>query len=1053
MGEIVMKRLSVFLVMTVLLSANLALAGVTGKIAGVVIDAETNLPLPGVNIVVKGTTMGAATDFAGKYVILNVPPGTYTLTATMIGYAAMNKTDVRVFIDQTTTVDFPMKSEVLMGEIVTVVAERPVVEKDVAASKKNISTDQIAALPVTSVNEVMGLQAGITKDLSIRGSGSTQAVFMVDGVVLRDERDSQPMTAVPLSAVQEISVQTGGFNAEYQNVRSGVVNVVTKEGSSDRYSGTITYKYHPPSPKYFGMSPYDPNFYWLRPYLDPAVCWTGTKNGNWDLYTQRQYPEFSGWNAVAERTLQDDDPTNDLTPDAAQRIFLYEHRKQGDIKDPDYNIDGGFGGPVPFIGKALGNLRFYTSFRQDQNMYMIELSRKALTNKNWMMKLNSDLRPDMKLSILGLYGETYAVSSSFSGGTSYMQTPKDIAEQMITGSFTTPTRIYTNIYWSPTSQFYNTLSAKFTHTLSPNTFYEVQMKRIAKKYHTGPGRYRDLTKKYEVFPGYFEDERPYGFSEQPIFGMDGIFIMGGPISVSRDSSKLATWTARVDLVSQVDSKNQIKTGIEFVYDQFDMSFGQINKYLPEGNTWTTIKQNPYRGSFYVQDKIEVGGFISSLGLIMEYSNPNGKWYDVTPYERGYFSNKFEPEDEALYKTKSVKGRFTVSPRLAISHPITVNSKLYFNYGHYRQMPTSERYYRNQRALTGQIDYFGDPTIPLAKTVSYELGYDHAILRDYLFHLSAYYKDITDQESWVRYISFDGKVNYYKLTNNSYEDIRGFEVDLYKSTGRWFYGDINYEYRVGTSGYFGVMQNYENPADQRDYLRKNPQQSKPRPRPRFKAYLDFHTPTDFGGEYMGLRPFSDWHLLVLGTWTGGLWDTWNPNSVPGIQYNVRWTSTSNVDLKLSKSFLFDRFEVKLFMDIYNVFNLKHFSRLSFVNVYDRNYYMQSLHLPAKIADRLGYGNIPGNDRPGDYRKTGVEYQPMEWVADYTQLRDPNPRVIYYDAATKTYVQYQDNGWQEVEKKRLNKILEDKAYIDMPNQTSFTFLNPRSVFFGINVNFNF
>jgi len=205
--------------------------------------------------------------------------------------------------------------------------------------------------------------------------------------------------------------------------------------------------------------------------------------------------------------------------------------------------------------------------------------------------------------------------------------------------------------------------------------------------------------------------------------------------------------------------------------------------------------------------------------------------------------------------------------------------------------------------------------------------------------------------------------------------------------------------------------------------------------------------------MGLRPFSDWHLLVLGTWTGGLWDTWNPNSVPGIQYNVRWTSTSNVDLKLSKSFLFDRFEVKLFMDIYNVFNLKHFSRLSFVNVYDRNYYMQSLHLPAKIADRLGYGNIPGNDRPGDYRKTGVEYQPMEWVADYTQLRDPNPRVIYYDAATKTYVQYQDNGWQEVEKKRLNKILEDKAYIDMPNQTSFTFLNPRSVFFGINVNFNF
>lgn len=1049
-----MKRTAIYLILTIVLFANLSFAGVTGKITGTVTDAESGQPLPGVNIIIEGTTMGAATDLKGYYVILNVPPGTYSLKASMMGYKAYVFTEVRVYIDQTTLIDFKLDPEVLVGEEVTVVATRPIVEKDVAASKKNISTERIATLPVSSVGEVMGLQAGITSGLGIRGSGSDQAIFMVDGVVMRDERDNQPISTVPLSAIQEVSVQTGGFNAEYQNVRSGVINVVTKDGGGDRYSGTITYKHRPPAPKNFGMSPYDPNFYWLRPYIDPDVCWTGTKNGNWDVYTQRQYPEFSGWNSVSEQTLKDDDPTNDLTPEGAQRIYLYEHRKQGDIKDPDYDLDGGFGGPVPFIGKSLGNLRFYTSYRQEQDMYMIELSRKALTNKSWMMKLTSDINPNMKLSVLGIYGETYAVSSSFSGGTSYMDSPEDIAGQMITGSFTTPTRIYTNDYWSPTSRFHNTVSAKLTHTLNPTTFYEVQFKRIGKKYNTGPGRYRDLTKDYEIFPGYFEDERPYGFSEDPIFGTgDGNFIMGGPISVSRDSSELATWTARVDLVSQLDSRNQLKTGVEIIYDHFDMAFGQINKYLPEGNTWTTIKQNPFRGSFYVQDKIEFGGFISSLGLIMEYSNPNGKWFNVDDYNRGFFSSAYVPEDESEYKTKNAEGRFTVSPRLAISHPITVNSKLYFNYGHYRQMPTSERYYRNQRSLLGQIDYLGDPTIPLAKTVSYELGYDHAIFQNYLFHVSAYYKDVSDQESWVRYISFDGKVNYYKLTNNSYEDIRGFEVDLYKSTGRWFYGDVNFEYRVGTSGYFGVRESYENPADQRDYLRKNPQQSKPRPRPRLKAYLDFHTPPDFGSEVAGLKPLSDWHLNVLGYWTGGLWDTWNPNNVPGIQYNVRWTSIYNMDLKLSKTFIFKNFDLKFFMDIYNVFNFKHFSNLSHVNVYDRNYYMQSLHLPASIADELGYGNIPGSDRPGDYRKAGVEYQPMEWVANYQTLADPNPRAIYYDAATKQYMEYANDAWQEVDKGKLNKILDDKAYIDMPNQTSFTFLNPRSTFFGISVNYNF
>jgi len=1038
--------------MILLITSSLIFSATTGKIAGRVTDEETGQPLPGVNIIIEGTIMGAATNLEGYYVILNVPVGVYSLRASMMGYATHSISEVRVKINQTTTIDIQMRQEVITGEMVEVIAERPVVQKDVAASQLYVTSEHIEALPVTSVSQVVGLQAGITSGLSIRGSGSDQSLFMVDGIILRDERTNEPISAVPLSAVKEISVQTGGFGAEYQNVRSGIINVVTREGEKEKYGGRITYNIRPAAPKNFGISPYSPEAFWLRPYLDPEVCWTGTESGAWDIYTQRQYPKFEGWNAVAERTLKDDDPTNDLTPAAARRIFEWEHRKQGDIDKPDYNFDAGFGGPVPFISKALGNLRFYTSFKKEQEMYLIKLSRDALTNQSSMLKLTSDLSESMKLSVTGLYGEIYATSLSRAGGTSYMTSVWDVANQVDRAGFTVPWRIFTDIYWSPTSRFYNMFSAKFTHLVSPTSFYEVQLQRTAQKYRTSPERERDFTKRYEIFEGYFVDEAPEGFEADARFGIDGLG-MGGPVSTARDYSKFSSTSAKFDLVSQINPSNEIKTGIEFVYDGLDMDFGMVNKFLPEGNTWTNFKRNPYRFTAYLQDKLEYKGFISNVGFLLEYSNPNGDWYDVDIYERAFFSDNYNPDDESNINTKKAKTRLNLSPRLAVSHPITQNSKLYFNYGHYRQTPTSENLYRVQRAINNKIDYLGDPTLPLARTVAYELGYDHALFNDYLLHLAAYYKDITNQEDWTSYISIDGKVNYRKLTANNYQDIRGFEIDITKTTGRWFFGNINYEYRVGTAGYFGVKQYNENPADQREYLRQNPKQSKPRPRPIFKAYLDFHTPSDFGLQFGNIKPLANWQLNILANWIAGRWDTWNPNKIPAIEYNVQWKSYYNLDIKLSKTLFLGDFNVKLFMDIYNIFNFKHFSGVSFHDSHDYDFYMKSLHLPGSISDELGYGNIPGNDQPGDYRKQGVEFVPMEWTASLDRVSNPRERAIYYDSSTKKYMEYRSDQWSEVSKSRIDQIIADKAYIDMPNQTYFTFLNPRSLFFGVMLTYNF
>ncbi len=267
-----MKFKSILVFSLLLLTNHLLFAGTTGKIAGRVIELETGLPLPGANVVIVGTTLGAATDADGYFTILNVPPDIYTIKATMIGYSDRIITEVNVKTDLTTKVDFSLTTEVLTSEEIVVVAVTPIVAVDLAGSHQTISARDIETLPVTSVGEAVGLQAGVSSGFEVRGGAQSEVVFKVDGITLRDGRNNSPITDIPLSAVQEISVQKGGFTAEYNNVRSGIVNVVSKEGGIDNYSGTITFKLKPPAPKHFGISPYDPDSYWLRPYLRRRCC-------------------------------------------------------------------------------------------------------------------------------------------------------------------------------------------------------------------------------------------------------------------------------------------------------------------------------------------------------------------------------------------------------------------------------------------------------------------------------------------------------------------------------------------------------------------------------------------------------------------------------------------------------------------------------------------------------------------------------------------------------------------------------------------------------------
>jgi len=995
-------------------------AGTHGKIAGRVTDAENGQPLPGVDVMIEGTTMGASTNVDGYYTLLNVPPGTYTVKFSIIGYAKTSVRDVRVVIDLTSTVNAELRPTTLVTEEVVVTAQRPIVTRDVSASQFNIQTKNVETMPVQTVTEVLTLQAGIQEGsdgIVVRGGGTNQTIFIVDGFVLNDERSNIPYRAVGLSATQEIQVQTGGFNAEYGNVRSGVVNVVTKEGGRAHYNGTFNVRYRSPAPKHFGISLYDKNSYFNRPYTDPAVCWTGTKNGAWDINTQNQFPYFQGWNAVSLATVQDKDPSNDLTPEGAKRLWEWQRRRTGDIDKPDYVIDVGFGGPVPLIGEGLGNLRFYISHFNEREMFIFPLSRDAFTDSHTQLKLSADVASTMKLTLIGLYGEQHSVSPYdwTTAPTGYlMRSQSEVADLL--SSTAGMNILYMPGYYSPSSVYRYTVGATLTHMLSSTTFYEVAAQRNSSRYNTFQMTTRDTAKVNQPVPGIFVDEAPYGYWGYSTGAIDGVMSTGGWMNLGRDQSVNSSTSLRFSITSQVDQDNQVKAGFQFTYDDLNINSGT---YSPSMTTWTrsmTYHVFPYRLGVYAQDKLEFQGFIANIGVRLDYSHPNGEYYDLDLYDP-LFSQGLGKQIEENAPKEKAEAEFYISPRLGISHPITENSKLYFNYGHFLSEPSSTYRFRLQRESNGLVTYIGNPNMTLEKTVSYELGFEQNAFDMFLINLAAYYKDVTHQPGWIYYQNINTSIHYSKAASNNYEDKRGFEVTLTKIGGAWISGLINYTYDVQSSGYFDLREYYQDVNKQRSYLQLNPYQSKPHPRPYARANIAIRTPDTFGPTIMGFNPLAGWSLSILADWQAGSYATYNPNSIPGVVDNVQWADWSNVDIRLMKMVRLSDYEIQLYMDVQNVFNLKHLNYAGFADNYDNQDYMASLCFSWMEGDKKG------NDRIGEYRPNGVAFDPLE----------PNPN--------------NDPAISARNQARKDK----KSYINMPNIESITFLNPRSFLFGVRLSF--
>jgi hypothetical protein len=235
-----MKKLLLLLLMI----QSCLFAGVTGKLVGKVIDKNTGEPLIGANIIIQGTTLGSVADYEGRFIIINIPPGSYNVKVSFIGYETVLFENVKIIVDQTTQLSVDLSAKSLQVGEVVVTAKSSMIHMDLTSSISVISREEIEALPVSNFTELLSLQAGVVgsgTDLHVRGGRSNETAYMIDGMLVQDPLLGGLATNIGKDAIQEMSLLSGTFNAEYGNALSGVVNVVTRDGSED-YSGKIEMK-------------------------------------------------------------------------------------------------------------------------------------------------------------------------------------------------------------------------------------------------------------------------------------------------------------------------------------------------------------------------------------------------------------------------------------------------------------------------------------------------------------------------------------------------------------------------------------------------------------------------------------------------------------------------------------------------------------------------------------------------------------------------------------------------------------------------------------------
>ena len=915
------------------------LAGNTGKITGKVIDKATGEPIAGATIMVLDLKMGAATDVNGEYFILNVPPGTYTLTISMLGYEGVHSAGVQVTIDHTTLQDFSLKAGVIEGEAVFIVAERPIIDKGLTASEQIVSDKVLELSGAKTIKEVLLTQSGFFNDNTalawqrgitksyVRGSSALQAVYMVDNLSVNSGLVSDNYSGFNTSSIGQISVQTGGYSAEYGEGRSAVINIVTKEATSGIH-GTASMRVRPPGVYHFGRNMYSHD---NNDYVSTGIdYWTArSRDANSQFYGLRPDSLLAAWR-------------KQTTPNST--LANYANRAE-------YEYEG------TVLGRVTEDLSFLASGRIKRGVGIFPQLIAYNPESNVQGYVNYKVSSDLKLRVggfVGGYESADYTSSNFntseSGQESGWLAPMRIDEQYARAKFNLVGAPYRQ--W-PERRQWSQLYGRITHVLNDRSFYELTFSYLSDRMDRSD-RNHLLTDSTSL---------PIVISMLPRYTLQDYYR-----TWTKDFSQ--TYHVKGEYTNQITQSHNIKAG--FAIESFSLDYENFSSASGTSmtNNMNVFHGNPYEGNAYVQDKIETEGLIVNIGVRGDFFNQNRdapkNMYDPLAFEVATPGHDVgaplgipgTPERERT------KLQVAIAPRIGISHPLSEDAVLHFVYGHFYQRPswvkmfgfpfvnygpmtdsTLNPYAKQTTYMNEWQGYYGNPKLGYERTIQYELGVDYNIADLLKVDVTGYYKDASQEADVITgvYAGTYATTKALMISNAGYSDVRGIETKVDSRFKGIFNFGVYHEVYWSFSGEVGFSRLYETGSQSID-VPKGLRQGRGAwsSLQRIKGWLSLSWNKDEGPEIFGVRPLSDFYVYSNFWWRQGDQFTYHaPGDVSTAPNNMRWFNYYQVDLRVAKGFAFLGLRTELSVDIKNVFNLKFLRLLSGDNLIK---YMENPNLP-------------------------------------------------------------------------------------------------------------
>jgi outer membrane receptor protein involved in Fe transport len=815
-------------VVTVIFISDLQ-AGTTGKIAGFVRDLETGEPLIGCNVIVDGSSFGASAGIEGDYFITGLPPGNYSVTATMIGYQALRKTDVLVSVDLTTPLDFDLGTQVLeAGQVVTVTAERPLVVKDLTSSASHVSAEELKAMPVETFNDVLSMQAGVV-DGHIRGGRSGETLYMIDGIPVTDPYDGSMAVDVENASIQELQLITGSFNAEYGQAMSGVVNIVTKDGDDEFKWNAMGYAgdhLSQSSDIYRNIDSFDPiSQYNLQANISGPII-----PGKLTMFaTIRRFVASGHLEGIRQFNI-DDTFYDEINPNTGlggtgkwwlkgTYVGDADSIEQGSLAFSELQLDSlqAFKGMGYRLG--TGDLAYVPMNPYEKTSYHVKLTYKVT--------------PRLSLRLNMLQDQSY-------------KQDWDEAMQL------NPDALL-HKYKNGGSVTFN-----INHQLTERTFYQLGYSKV---------HYEWQEYKYEsewAFSLYLDTDGDgildaYNPDPEPINLINALQTQQlysrytGGVNNSWFNRKTDSQVFKADLTSQVSQRVEIKAGAQARLDNIFRRFYSYDTQtgIPFG---FDLDVKPMELSAYTQTKLEFKSLIVNAGLRLDYFDSDGivpadlrdpdvyspikpehRWKDTdgdghiddsepfvdadsngtwTPGEtftdvdgdgtldlsEKTDDNVYTPEERREFWYVNASPKWQVSPRIGLGYPISDRGVIHVSYGHFFQIPKLEDLFTNPEyriaSGTGIINTLvGNPDLEPQQTISYEIGLQQELADNFGINFNFYFRDIRNLISADKLILTYDQRKYAMFVNRDYANTRGVTVSLEKRYSQMWMANVDYTFQI------------------------------------------------------------------------------------------------------------------------------------------------------------------------------------------------------------------------------------------------------------------